>query len=129
MNEVLTASNLDDAMIHLGQVLPGLLHLKNRSSETLIEHLLRQGIMLCESNKQLTKQLMMGVEQIINEEIFGSVGCRSNWKFPVNDDGSMGAIKFADWRERRVIEEKEHIINLCIVQGSNICLSKDDQGM
>jgi hypothetical protein len=114
LNDVLTASNLDDAMIRLEQALPCLLHLENRTSETLIEHLLRRGITLREGDKEQTKQLMMGVEQILNEEIFGSVGCKSNWKFPVNDDGSMGAIKFANWRARRVTDEIENIVNLCI---------------
>jgi hypothetical protein len=64
----------------------------------LIEHLLCRGIELREDNPLLTKQLFQDVERLMNKEIFGQVGCRSNWKFPVNDDGSMGQIKFANWR-------------------------------
>ncbi len=72
--------------------------LENRSSETLTEHLLCRGIGLPEDNPLLTKQLFQNVDRIMNEAIFGQVGCRSNWKFLVNDDGSMGQIKIANWR-------------------------------
>jgi hypothetical protein len=40
---------------------------------------------------------MQGVEYVMNEEIFGICGCQSNWKTPVNDGGSLGAIKFANF--------------------------------
>ena len=114
VTEVVSASNLDEAMTWLEQALPDLLHLENRSSETIIEHLLRRGISLRECDKQLTEQLIKEVECIMNEEIFGTVGCRSNWKFPVNEDGSMGPIKFANWRARRVVGNLDPLIELCL---------------
>jgi hypothetical protein len=60
------------------------------------------------------KNLMKSVEDIINEQIFGTYGCRSNWKFPVNDDGSMGQIKFAYWRARRIVENLDIIVDFCL---------------
>ncbi len=57
---------------------------------------------------------MKEVERIMKEEIFRTVGCRSNWKFPVNDDGSMGPIKFANWRVQRMVEHLDRIIELCL---------------
>ncbi len=114
VSEGFEATNFNEAMIRLEQSLPCLLPLENRSSETLIEHLLHQGFKLREDNPLLTKQLIQDVERIMNEEIFRQIGCRSNWKFPVNDDGSMGQIKFANWRARRVIEKIHSLIELCI---------------
>jgi len=114
VSDIVSAVNFNDAMIRLEQALPCLLHLENRSSETIIEHLLRRGITLLDGNQQLTKQFMLDVENIMNDEIFGHNGCRSSWRFPVNDDGSMGQIKFANWRARRVIERIDSIIELCI---------------
>ncbi len=71
-------------------------------------------IILLEENKQLNEQFMKEVEDLMNGEIFGHNGCRSNWRFPVNDDGSMRQIKFANWRARRVIERINSNIELFI---------------
>jgi hypothetical protein len=71
-------------------------------------------ITLLERNQQLTKLFILDVENIMNDEIFGHNGCRSSWRFPVNDDGSIGQIKIANWRTRRVIEWIDSIIELCI---------------
>ena len=71
-------------------------------------------IILLEENKQLNEQFMKEVEDLMNGEIFGHNGCRSNWRFPVNDVGSMRQIKFANWRARRVIERINSNIELFI---------------
>jgi hypothetical protein len=104
-------------------VLPCLL-----SSETIIEHLLHRGITLLEGYKKLTEQFMKEVEDIMNDEIFGHNGCQSNWRFPVNDDGSMGQIKFANWRARRVIERIKVLLSY-VFQGITELLSKISGGM
>jgi hypothetical protein len=94
--DVINASNFDEAMIRLEQALPCLLHLENRVSETIIEHLIRVGMQLCDGNPTSTRNLIEGVERIINENIFGSVGCSSNWKLPLNADGTVGKVKLAN---------------------------------
>jgi hypothetical protein len=117
--DVINASNFDEAMIRLEQALPCLLHLENRVSETIIEHLIRVGMQLCDGNPTSTRNLIEGVERIINENIFGSVGCSSNWKLPLNTDGTVGKVKLANWRARRVIENMNDIIALCLPGDSN----------
>jgi len=112
--EVLAETDDEKAMIRLEQALPCFLHLQNRSSETIIEFLLRHGLLIREGCKESQKAMMNAVESLVNREIFGSYGCHSNWRFPINTDGSMGAIKFADWRARRIVEFLPEIINLCL---------------
>jgi hypothetical protein len=114
LSHILSASNLDEAMIRLEQALPCLLHLENRTSETLIEHLLQRGLYFREGDRSSTADFIKSVEDIINQTIFGSVGCSSNWKFPLSDDGTMGKVKLANWRARRVIEEITDIVHICI---------------
>jgi hypothetical protein len=114
VRDIVLAVNFNDAMIHLEQALPCLLHLENQSLETIIENLLCCSIALLDGNHQLTKQFMLDLLNIMNDEIFGHNGCRSSWRFPVNDDGIMGQIKFANWRARRVIKQIDSIIELCI---------------
>ena len=111
---IFEASNLNEAMIRLEQALPCLLHLENRSSETIIEFLLCKGLSLREGNRQSTAEFINGVQNIMNQQIFGSVGCSSNWTFPINEDGTMGKVKLANWRARRVILEIEEIAVLCL---------------
>jgi hypothetical protein len=96
VNEVLAECNDEQAMIWLEQALPCLLHLENRTSKTIIEHLLHQGMNICQDCKSEQKMLMQRVEDIINEEIFGSYGCRSNWKFPVTDNLRLQHEKWND---------------------------------
>jgi hypothetical protein len=43
-------------------------------------------------------------DTIINESPFGLPGTPSNWKFPLNEDGTMGELKFSNWRARRILE-------------------------
>jgi hypothetical protein len=114
LDSIINATNFDEAMIRLEQALPCLLHLENRSSETIIEHLLRRGLRLREGNKAATEELIAAVERIMNEEIFGMVGCSSLWSFPLNENGTIAKIKFANWRARRVINEIDQIIDVCI---------------
>jgi hypothetical protein len=110
---VLKAKNLDEAMIRLEQALPCLLHLQNRTAEAIIEHLLRRAFLLREGDAAATQQLISSVETFINNEIFGSAGCSSLWSLPLNADGTLGKIKFANWRARRVIDEIEQITSPC----------------
>lgn len=114
LDSIINAKNYDEAMIRLEQALPDLLHLENRTSEAIIEHLLRQGIRLREGDKEATEEFILEVQRIINEEMFGSVGCAALWTFPINENGTMGKIKFANWRACRVIDEIDSIINICI---------------
>jgi hypothetical protein len=114
LDSILNATNLDEAMIRVKQAVPCLLHLKNRPSESIIEHLLWRGLWLVEGDDLATKELIAGVEAIMNQEIFGSIGCSYLWTFPINENGTMGKIKFANWRARRVIGEIVSIINICI---------------
>jgi len=112
--EVVAETDDEKAMIRLEQALPCFLHLQNRSSETIIEFLLRHGLLIREGCKESQKAMMNAVESLVNREIFGSYGCHSNWRFPINTDGSMGGIKFANWRARRIVEFLPEIIDLCL---------------
>jgi len=69
---------------------------------------------LLEENHGATEDLMVAVEVIFNEKVFGSPGSPSNWKFPLESDGTMGEIKLSNWRARRVIEEIDSLIDYCI---------------
>jgi hypothetical protein len=89
--------------------------LENRTSETITEHLLQRDLRLCEEDGHTTEEeLITRVQRLMNEEIFGSVDCSSLWNFPINENGSMGTMKFANWRDLRVIDEIDSIINICI---------------
>ena len=52
LDYVVRAHNFEEAMICLEQALPCLLHLENRTSEALIQHLLRLGLRLPEGIMQ-----------------------------------------------------------------------------
>ena len=60
----------------------------------------------------VSEELFIGVQTLMNESLFGSPQCPSNWKFPVQDDGTMGVIKFANWRARRVIENIDGFVDI-----------------
>jgi len=50
---------------------------------------------------------------MINERLFGRPGAPSNWVFPVNDDGTMGEIKFANWRARGINDNFDLLADIC----------------
>jgi hypothetical protein len=107
-------ANLERAMIKLEKAIPCLLHLENRSSEALLTHLLHRGLSIREGNRDECNQLMCAIEKLLNESVFGTEEAPSGWQFPVNPNNTMGEIKFANWRARRVISCSEQLINLCI---------------
>jgi len=80
----------------------------------MVFHLLMKAVRQHYGNGTLTNELMVGVERIINEYFFGTPGSPSNWKFPINSDGTMGDIKFANWRARRVVQHIDSIIELAV---------------
>ena len=112
--EVYECNNLDEAMIKLHQAIPCLLHLENRPIEAIISCCIQQGLSLVEGSAELTKCLMKAVELLINEKLFGRPGAPSNWVFPVNDDGTMGEIKFANWRAWRIIDHFDLLVDICL---------------
>jgi hypothetical protein len=114
LGSILKETSLERAMIRLEKAIPYLLHLENRISEALIYHLIQKGIRLREEDKEATNELMAGVESLMNESFFGSPGSPSNWIFLVNEDGTMGAIKLANWRARRVVENIDSIVYLAL---------------
>ncbi len=113
-NEVLSETDDARAMIRLEQALPCLLHLENRPAETIIEFVIRRGFLLRHECRREQQSFMKAIEYFMNEKIFGNVGCPSNWRFPLNVDGSMGSIKLANWRARKVIENLQGIIEICL---------------
>lgn len=114
LDYVVKAKSFEEAMIRLEQALPCLLHLENRVSEAIIEHLLCRGLRLREGNASSTSSFISAIEYAMNNEIFGSVGCPSLWKFPLNPNGTVSKIKFANWRARKVIEDIQLIVDLCL---------------
>ncbi len=64
--------------------------------------------------KEATEALQKDIEKNINERIFGQVDCPSNWQYPKKDDGMLGVIKFANWRARRIVEEIDGLIDVCV---------------
>jgi hypothetical protein len=111
---VVKARNFEEAMIRLEQALPCLLHLENRTSEALIEHLLRFGLRLREGDATSTTEFVLSVESLMNTVIFGSIGCSSHWSFPLNSNGTIGKVKFANWRARKVIEDFQLLVDVCV---------------
>ncbi len=61
-----------------------------------------------------TEALMSSLELIFNEQFFGQPGSPSNWKFPMNKDGTMGEIKLSNWQARRVVEHIEPLVASCL---------------
>jgi hypothetical protein len=106
--------NLDSAMSKLEKAIPCLLHLENRISKAILMYLLRKGLFIRERNKQACDNFMRAVESCMNESFFGTPEAPSAWQFPVNDDYTMGEIKLANWLAQRVIEDVEHVVNLCV---------------
>jgi hypothetical protein len=113
LKEVLEEASLNNAMIKLEKAIPDLLHLENRGSEAIITHLFLWGLHRVEGSAELTQQLIRSIQLIINEQLFGEQGCPSNWQFPLNDDGTMGDVSFANWRARRIIENINYLVDLC----------------
>jgi hypothetical protein len=112
--EVLQETSLESAMIKLQKANPCLLHMENKISDTMITHLLRRGIKLCEENRMGTEELMHAVELIFNEQLFGLPGAASNWKFPLISDGTMGEVKLSNWRATRVVDKIEALVDCCL---------------
>jgi len=113
LDYVVKAKNFDEAMIRLEQALPCLLHLENRISEALIEHLLRRAFRLREGDSSSLTELIQDIELVMNTQIFGSIGCASLWSCPLNPNGTVGKVKFANWRARKVIEDFHLLVNVC----------------
>ncbi len=113
LDSIIKAKTLEDAMIRLEQALPCLLHLENRTSEAIIEHLLRRGLTLREGDKGATDHFIREVEHFVNTEIFGSIGCSALWLIPLNENGTVGKVKLANWRARGVLDSIEEIIAMC----------------
>ncbi len=90
LDYVVRAKNYDEAMIHLEQALPCLLHLKNRISKAILEHLLLRAFRLREGNSSLQEELVKAVELEMNIQIFGTLGCSSFWSCPLNSNGAIG---------------------------------------
>jgi hypothetical protein len=120
LKSVTEEQNLDRAMIKLEKAIPCLLHLENRISEAMLTHLLHKGLSIREGNKQECNNLMRAVERCMNESFFGTPEAPSAWQFPVNDDNTMGEIKLANWRARRVIEHIEEIVIICVQQSDQV---------
>ena len=114
LKSILSESTLEGAMIKLEKAIPCLLHLENRISDTMITFLLRRGIQLREENREETERLIKAIQLVFNEQLFGRPGSPSNWKFPLNDDGTMGEIKLSNWRARRVVEHINELIAVCL---------------
>jgi hypothetical protein len=114
LSKVLAATSLEEAMIKLEKAIPCLLHLENRSSEAIINRLIHRGWELREDSADAIKKFIESVERIINEQFFGSPGCKSSWKFPIEDDGTMGDFKFANWRARRIVVYYNDLVEICL---------------
>jgi hypothetical protein len=114
LKEVLEKASIEEAMIKLEKALPCLLHLENRISDHILTLLLRVSLNILEGDKGASENFIKAIEDLVNESYFGHPGCRSNWKFPINDDGSMGEVKFANWRARRVIEHFDQLVDVCV---------------
>ena len=114
MCKVLAAKSLEEAMIKLEKAIPCLLHLENRSSEAIINRLIHKGWELREDSPQAIQQFISAIETIINEQFFGSPECPSSWKFPIEDDGTMGDFKFANWRARRIVFYYDSLVEICL---------------
>jgi len=112
--KVLAANSLDEAMVRLDKAIPCLLHLENRSSEAIISRLVHRGWELREDSPAGIQQYITDVEKIINQQFFGSAECPSTWKFPVEDDGTMGDFKFANWRCRRIVLHYNDLVDICL---------------
>jgi len=112
--EVLEANTLEEAMVRFEKAVPCLLHVENRISECLIFHLLLKGWHLREDSNEAMQEYTAEVQICVNENLFGTPRCPSNWKSPLKPDGTMDAIKLANWRARRFIEEIELFIDICI---------------
>jgi len=114
LSKVLAATSLEEAMVKLEKAIPCLLHLENRSSEAIISRLVHRGWELREDSPEAIKQFIASVETLINERLFGSTECKSSWKFPLEDDGTMGDFKFANWRARRIMLHYNDLIEICL---------------
>jgi hypothetical protein len=119
-DEVVKSNNLDNAMVKLEKTIPCLLHLEKCTSEAIVGHLFHRGLQLREGSEVHTNQLVSDIETIINESLFGIPGAPSNWKFPLNEDGTMGELKFSNWRARRILEHLNDLIDCCLFERQEI---------
>ncbi len=66
-----------------------------------------------EEHAQATDQLIRSIEVVINESLFGVPGSPSNWKFPLNEDGTMAPKKLSNWCARRVVQHINALVEKC----------------
>jgi hypothetical protein len=114
LKEVLEKASIEEAMIKLEKALPCLLQLENHISDHILTLLLRVSLNILKGEKEASGNFIKAIEDLVNKSYFGRPGCKSNWKFPINDDGSMGEVKFASWCARRVIEHFDQLVDACI---------------
>jgi hypothetical protein len=117
--EVLNEASLDNAMIKLEKAIPDLLHLENRGSKAIITHLLLHALCLVEGDAEATAELIHNIQLIINERLFGEPGCPSGWKFPLNQDGTMADVTFANWCAWRIIDNINYLVQVCFPGDEN----------
>jgi hypothetical protein len=116
ITHVLDASNLEESMIQFEKAVPCLLHLENRISEIIIYHLLLTGWRLREDNNTALEEYITEVQSFVNENLFGTPRCPSNWRFPLKPDGTLDNVKLANWRARRFIDQIDLFVNICFPQ-------------
>jgi hypothetical protein len=114
LKEILESNSLEEAMIRFEKAVPCLLHLENRSSECIIYQLLLKGWRFVEGDKPATEEFIRNIELLVNQQLFGNAVCPSNWKFPVEKDGSLGEVKLANWRARRIVTHIDLLVDNCI---------------
>jgi len=108
------ANTLDEAMAHFEKAVPCLLHVENRASECIIYHGLLTGWRYREDSNIAIEEFMREIQRYINESLFGTHWCPSNWKFPLKHDKTMDTIKLANWRAHQFVEHLDVIIDICI---------------
>jgi hypothetical protein len=114
VKEVLAANTLNKAMVHFEKAVPCLLLVENRASECIIYHGLLTRWRYREDSNIATEEFMREIQRYVNEVLFGTHRCPTNWKFPLKHDGTMDTIKLANWRARRFVEHLDVIIYICI---------------
>ena len=66
-----------------------------------------------EGDNHAASEMILNVEKYINTTVFGEPEAPSNWQFPF-EEGLFGDIKFANWRARRIIDELDQLVDICI---------------
>jgi hypothetical protein len=88
--------------------------LENHITGFILTVILHFALNILGGDTEASENFIKAIEALVNERYGGHPGCASNWKFPINFNGSMGEVKFSNGHARKVIAHFDELVDACI---------------